>query len=629
MVLGTESSLIFTNEHCTGCNRCISACTVPEANIAVMEAGKNKIYIDGGKCVNCAKCIAACTHDARDYLDDTEAFLSALSAGRRLAVLAAPAIRSNFADHERVLGLLRSLGVTVLFDTSFGADICTWAYLRYIQRNKAEGLISQPCPAVVNYIEKHDPALLPRLAPLHSPAMCSAIYMRKYMGVKEPIAFLSPCIAKKDEFTDTNTQDAVQYNVTFKKLARALEERGIDYRKSAPDRFDNDRHGLGSVYPMPGGLKLNVQRHVPGAWVYQVEGQPEVKHFLHEYEGFCRTSAARPVLVDILNCQKGCNMGTGAICRDQDGLSVSRAMHGAEQSAMSRARGLRKGGFTGRTLAQLDKELQLEDFIRAYTNKAVPAIAITQGQREEAFERLHKSTAEQRQLNCCACGFNTCAEMAEAVAKGINHVENCANYHKSVLADQRAEMEEMLAQRGAMAQKLTDNVEQIFMAISSSSRKTEATAGQVAQINEEVVAVQEIASKLNDVVDQLGTAIEQYVRMGSRIVNLSLQTKLLSMNASVTAAHAREHGKSFAVVAAEIKTLSEQSEGSAKEILLSNETIVPILEQVRSFAVHLNERTANISQNTSGIREAVRSISQTEQGIADAASRIVHEGQSE
>jgi iron only hydrogenase large subunit-like protein len=56
--------------------------------------------------------------------------------------------------------MLKQLGVKYIFDTSFGADICTWAYLKYITESGRAGLISQPCPAVVNYVEKHEPELI-------------------------------------------------------------------------------------------------------------------------------------------------------------------------------------------------------------------------------------------------------------------------------------------------------------------------------------------------------------------------------------------------------------------------------------------------------------------------------------
>ena len=69
-------------------------------------------------------------------------------------VLAAPAFRTNFPGWERVLGMLRKMGVKACYDVSFGADICTWGHLKYYEKEKVNGLISQPCPVMVNYAER-------------------------------------------------------------------------------------------------------------------------------------------------------------------------------------------------------------------------------------------------------------------------------------------------------------------------------------------------------------------------------------------------------------------------------------------------------------------------------------------
>ena len=63
---------------------------------------------------------------------------------------------------------------------SFGADITTWVYIKYIKETGQTGLISQPCPAIVNYIEHYQPMLIKQLMPIQSPMICEAIYLKKY-----------------------------------------------------------------------------------------------------------------------------------------------------------------------------------------------------------------------------------------------------------------------------------------------------------------------------------------------------------------------------------------------------------------------------------------------------------------
>lgn len=76
--------LIYTNELCTGCNKCVRACPVLTANVAT-EAGK--VMVDSEKCIACGACFDACPHEARDYLDDTERFFADLSQGKKISVI--------------------------------------------------------------------------------------------------------------------------------------------------------------------------------------------------------------------------------------------------------------------------------------------------------------------------------------------------------------------------------------------------------------------------------------------------------------------------------------------------------------------------------------------------------------
>lgn len=207
--------LIYTTDLCTGCNKCVRSCPVLTANIATQEG---YVTVDPDKCIVCGECFDVCPHEARDYYDDTDRFFEDLASGKKISVILAPAFLANYPkEYQRVLGYLKSKGVSHICSVSFGADITTWGYLKYITEHKFFGGISQPCPAVVTYVEKYIPELIPRLMPVHSPMMCTAIYMKKYMQVTDEIAFISPCIAKKLEITDPNCGGYVSYNVTFER----------------------------------------------------------------------------------------------------------------------------------------------------------------------------------------------------------------------------------------------------------------------------------------------------------------------------------------------------------------------------------------------------------------------------
>lgn len=116
--------LVYTNDKCIGCNKCIRACYCEGACIAVEQDGIQSIDVDPAKCIGCGACIDACQHNARAFYDDTEKFFADLQRGESISLLVAPAFRANYMDeYEKVLGGLKRLGVNRIINVSFGADI--------------------------------------------------------------------------------------------------------------------------------------------------------------------------------------------------------------------------------------------------------------------------------------------------------------------------------------------------------------------------------------------------------------------------------------------------------------------------------------------------------------------------
>lgn len=247
-----SAGLIYTNNKCTGCNRCIKVCSIPGANISVKNpsAEQTPILVNGNWCIACGACLDACEHDAREYEDDTKRFFEDLRRGVPITLLIALAFKANYPEeYERILGGLKALGVRHMISVSFGADLALWSFLKYMKANKRCGSITNPCPVVVDYIEKFEPELIPALSPVQTPLMCAAIYARKQLGLSERFAFLSPCIAKKIEIERLQNRGLVEYNVTFAHFMQYVRAHDV-YGEPCSDEVE---YGLGTIYPMPGG----------------------------------------------------------------------------------------------------------------------------------------------------------------------------------------------------------------------------------------------------------------------------------------------------------------------------------------------------------------------------------------
>jgi methyl-accepting chemotaxis protein/ferredoxin len=429
----TEKEIVYTDtDRCVGCNKCIRNCPVFGANIAYVLNGENRVRVDQDRCIRCGACLDACSHDARVYADDTEDFFRDLKAGKKISVVVAPAARVNFEGIGKLLGFLKSSGVHLAYDVSFGADITTWAYLKAIREKGLSSVIAQPCPAIVNYIEKYRRELLSSLAPVHSPTLCTAVYLRKYAKSSDAIAFISPCIAKGDEFRDPDTKGLVSYNVTYGKLAEYLKVNSISLSSFKDAGFDDIGCWLGCVYSRPGGLRENVETLVPGAWVRQIEGSRHAYPYLEEY---CKRKTEKktlPLLVDILNCANGCNRGTATL-KNIDIDDVDGTLNALKAGKLTE----RAGPFKKKSQAlfsMFDAKLSLADFMRTYSDHGITFAKPSESELSAIYTDLHKTTEASRKIDCSACGYNTCEEMAQAIHNGINSKTNCIDFNRREIA---------------------------------------------------------------------------------------------------------------------------------------------------------------------------------------------------
>lgn len=473
--------VIVRPEKCDGCNACVRCCPAPEANITKrLEDGRFITTVDPNKCIACGECVKVCQRGARDYVDDTEECMSRV-VKEKMIIMASPAIKTVFPNKWKgILDWFKSQGCSV-YDVSLGADICTWAHLRMIEQSKFGNIITQPCPAIVTYIEKYQPKLLSNLSPVHSPVACGAIYIKQYLRRNNPIAFLSPCIAKKNEFEEIGLVD---YNVTFKKLMNYFDRNDINIPINPIDDFDykfDDQQGqLGSVYSRPGGLRDNLWAHDEEINIATSQGLHKVYAEIDMYGKM--PESKHPQVFDVLSCDAGCNGGP-ATATKQTIFDMMATMRAIENEAKSRRK---SGGIMGRgedkLFKKFDEELRIADFVRNYKG-TMPSPVPSEKQLEPIYEKMGKFTEFDKKYDCLACGYNSCRDMAIAISRGLNTPENCVIYAKSVLvarhselAKQHEQLAEITAECLELSNKLKEEVTEISKNMDTIGDSTAATS---------------------------------------------------------------------------------------------------------------------------------------------------------
>ena len=149
-----------------------------------------------------------------------------------------------------------------------------------------------------------------------------------------------------------------------------------------------------------------------------------------------------------------------------------------------------------------------------------------------------------------------------------------------MLADAATNVSEHADEQVQHTNEVAAAVEQMSASIreiAANASRTAETADRMAELNRHgldnmrelsgsVDHVAQLFQKVTGVMQQLRDSAAAMGRVVEVINEIAAQTKLLSMNASIEAAHAGQHGKGFAVVAQEVRALAEKTRSSTEEI---------------------------------------------------------------
>lgn len=620
--------ITFDGTKCVACNNCIRVCPSIEANtVEHDENGNVRFNINPDKCIRCGACVKICNHNARSYEDDTDRFWADLKSGQKIIAICAPAVKVSFDGCWRnVLDILKKNGVEKIYDVSFGADICTWGHIRYLEQHPKTKLISAPCPAIVNYIKKFCHDALKSLSPVHSPMLCTAIYLKKYLGENTKIAALSPCIAKMDEFRETGL---VEYNVTFERLGQLLKKNGTNFDSLRKVRsnfeFSGMQGSMGAVYPRPGGLKACLELENPNLNVITSEGTSTVYKDLDLYS----TVGARdlPDVFDVLSCDNGCGSGP-AIGQEMSIYRMSGIMNGIEKyNRTKRVKFDRK--HRDKQFLQFDKQLRLSDFIRQYTPEDIRQINVTEEQIDDMLTKMCKTTETERNYNCHSCGFPTCRKMAEAIIKGVSAITSCAQYMQHEADIRRGHIEEtntaigeVTSELNQVVSQLTQNIGEVKEAVGDISELNSTNHNQILGLSEILDELRCQSEEINAAMESINGSVAGFSETTHDISDIARQINILSINASIEAARAGDAGKGFAVVAQEVGKLANHSQEAVAEAEKSNALVFGDIKTVNDIVESINKKMVEIQKMMNDVRDNISATMGKGSDISEAMNAV-------
>jgi methyl-accepting chemotaxis protein len=144
---------------------------------------------------------------------------------------------------------------------------------------------------------------------------------------------------------------------------------------------------------------------------------------------------------------------------------------------------------------------------------------------------------------------------------------------------------------------------------------TEAAAGASAAMD----AVRAAVEEATDAIRSLGARSERVGGIAGTITDLAEQTNLLALNAAIEAARAGEHGKGFAVVADEVRSLAERSSSAAAHV----GALIREIQADTARTVELVEEGARRSDDgVATVREAADAFAAIREGIGEVDRQV-------
>lgn len=265
---------------------------------------------------------------------------------------------------------------------------------------------------------------------------------------------------------------------------------------------------------------------------------------------------------------------------------ISRSITKPLQKVITKAQMLAQGDLTGR-LEQTDRRDEIGDLMRAFD------------QMEQELQQLLSAIATNS-INLAAHSQQLSASSEEV------------NSNVQMMAG-------VTTQLAATAQNQAANA-QDAVAVSKDAETMAQDGGRLVQ--EVVHKMESISNSVNDSATMISKLAEQSQRIGQiieAITSITDQTNLLALNATIEAARAGEHGRGFAVVADEVRTLAEKSSEAAKEIY----SIVSVIRQDIEQAVQAMDIGAReVSEGVAVVEKAGLSLEEIVDKVINSSNFI-------
>ena len=249
-----------------------------------------------------------------------------------------------------------------------------------------------------------------------------------------------------------------------------------------------------------------------------------------------------------------------------------------------------------------------------------------------AAQKIEQAAKEERtkKVNALTAAFDTSiGNVVQGVSSQSTQLESSAQS----LSSTAEEATKQSAAVAAASEEASANVQTVASATEELSSSIMEISRQVAQSSRIAAGAVTEAERANQMVQGLADASQKIGAVVALITDIANQTNLLALNATIEAARAGEAGKGFAVVAAEVKNLANQTAKATEEIggqiagvqtatrdaVTAIQIIGKTIGEINGIASTI---AAAVEEQSAATKEIARNVEQASAGTQEVTSNI-------